>query len=156
MHRGSGITSDLQLMNKLRLYPKFDGVFPVDELPIHLSVGHGIIMNFEPHNLAGSHWVCAINDPHLGRIYVDPLGLPPPTRIDEYLGKDYLVNTNQYQPITSQDCGSYCYHFIRRFMDGKTPSEIFPGNLKNYPSTQNNLIVRKEFWGNGQRRSGHD
>ena len=152
-YRGSGITSDLQLLNKLREFKNFDGVFPVDELPVHLSENHAIIINFEKHDQKGSHWVCAINSPEFGKIYIDPLGLPPPIEIDQFLKrgsgkKDYLINTIEYQPMSSDDCGSYCYHFVKSFLVGWNPRDFLPGNLKDKPTPKNNLIVRKEFWEN--------
>jgi hypothetical protein len=64
----------------------FRGVFAIDMLPKKIRKDESGIINFQPSNCYGSHWVCYINKPYLRNIlYFDSFGISPPEKIKTYL-----------------------------------------------------------------------
>jgi hypothetical protein len=81
------------------------------------------IINFQPSNCYGSHWVCYINKPYLKNIlYFDSFGISPPEKIKKYLlssGKNIAWNSTQLQMNSSVLCGHYCIYVIINVNRGK-------------------------------------
>jgi hypothetical protein len=141
-------TSNTQLTNKLREFPKFRGVFPQDELKFlgSLKPGEAIIANFESPPLNGSHWTCAINHPVLGKFYIDSFGYVPPITFQDFLmekNESFKFNRIQYQEITSKNCGEFSTYFVSRFLMGLPLNDIF--NLDFFPSDKNEKTVLDWF-----------
>jgi hypothetical protein len=61
----------------------FRGVFAIDMLPKEIRKDESGIINFQPSNSYGSHWVCyIINKPYLRNIlYFDSFGISPSEKI---------------------------------------------------------------------------
>lgn len=140
-------TSNWQLMAHLGKYaPRFNGVFSSDDVAgRRLDPGHAIIINFQPSSMRGSHWVCAIRPKGFPPIYIDPFGFPPPKSIDSFLGKNYLYNTRQYQELTSEQCGKFCYYFLKKFLEGEDIRKVLGSGLTVRPSLKNELLISKTF-----------
>jgi hypothetical protein len=101
----------------------FLGVFAIDMLPKKIRKDESGIINFQPSNCYGSHWVCYINKPYLRNIlYFDSFGISPPEKIKKYLlssGKNIAWNSTQLQMNSSVLCGHYCIYMIINVNRGK-------------------------------------
>jgi hypothetical protein len=101
----------------------FRGVFAIDMLPKKIRKDESGIINFQPSNCYGSHWVCYINKPYLRNIlYFDSFGISPPEKIKKYLlssGKNIAWNSTQLQMNSSVLCGHYCIYVIINVNRGK-------------------------------------
>jgi hypothetical protein len=106
----------------------FIGVFAADTLPVMVNrVPASLIVNYDPHNLPGSHWVsCRISKD--GVIWYDSFGLAPDandiilghrTYFHDWLStvcrllqlENYWYNTADLQSLKSRTCGHYALHF---------------------------------------------
>ena len=86
----------------------FRGVYASDRLP--KSPRNGVyIVNLDPSNLPGSHWVAIYLHNHLAE-YFDSYGLPPFIRNIRKFLKPFTVTRNriQIQSFHSDICGEYC------------------------------------------------
>lgn len=91
----------------------------------------GIIFNLDPHDMPGSHWVCAFIDiPNKSAYYFDSYGYPPPNEILELLRrcKDQGIEKIYYNDIRHQrkgsECGMYCLFCIICLLKGRPFYEI--------------------------------
>lgn len=106
-----------QIKHKLRGYSGFVGVFPCDRLP-QLKPGQAMIVNTDPHNEPGEHWV-AFYKSHTGYLeYFDSFGMPPLVPlIRNYINRSdhgkFSYSTVQLQHESSQTCGNYCIAFVK-------------------------------------------
>ena len=95
----------------------FIGVFPIDLLPRHVNKQKTIklIVNLEPSNLPGSHWIC-IYRRNGKAYYFDTFGRIPPTDIQHWLAsnsRDWIHNTNRVQSESDKiSCGYICVYFL--------------------------------------------
>ena len=110
------MTTNTQLLNKLHFIKTFLGVFPCDNLPILKSFPASLIMNTEPQNKPGKHWVAMyINENRFG-LYFDSYGFPPLNEeFKEFLDKNcsaWTYNKIMFQSYNSFTCGDYCVLFI--------------------------------------------
>ena len=65
------MTTNLQLFNKLNYFKSFLGVFSCDRLPIVSQLPCSLIMNTDPHDKPGQHWVAIyINAKRKGYILI--------------------------------------------------------------------------------------
>jgi len=149
----SGITTNIQLKNKLNKFPKFLGVFDSDHMPLRafFKPGTAFIVNIDnmeremsiPKSQRegfGTHWVCVLHGPK-NILYLDPYGLDAPSRIKEWIGNNYGYSDDQYQPLKSESCGKYCVYFIWNFLTGKK----FNKGLTENPSRENDILVNNFF-----------
>ena len=101
----------------LKSYSCFKGVFPSDRLPYDQPLPLRIIVNTDPHNKPGQHWV-GISIDKLGvGYYFDSFGLPPLVDdiykfITSRATAGWSYNKNHIQDVTSSTCGKYCVIFI--------------------------------------------
>lgn len=134
-------------------YPDFKylGTYPVDfEELSYLKISRinfqdlidsgktkiGLIINLDMHNQPGSHWVALYADFGSGGIYFfDSVGVPPPTRISNFMkkidrfnkgrGVKSIIKHNKVQHQRSDtECGVYSINFILRMLRGDTFDEI--------------------------------
>ena len=95
----------------------FLGCFPCDQLPDpnSLPLPTSLIVNLDPHQLPGSHWV-AIFAYGLNKniIYFDSLALPRISFIDNFLNvfPGIMYNQKSYQSISSKSCAHFCICFV--------------------------------------------
>lgn len=106
-----------EIINQLKGYKDFIGVFPCDQLP-PLERGQAIIVNTDPHNKPGEHWV-AFHMTNLGHLeYFDSFGLPPLVpALRKYINRSahskFTYSTIQLQHETGETCGNYCIAFVK-------------------------------------------
>lgn len=110
-----------------------------------------ITINFDKHDLPGSHWVCLygnINkcDPRFGLWYFDSYGTDPPANMLEFIKKlqiemnlPYYANHRQYQ-YKSSECGIFCILFIVMCLENR--KNVFKVVCEKF---QNPSSVEKEI-----------
>jgi hypothetical protein len=127
----------------------FRGVFAIDMLPKKIRKDESGIINFQPSNCYGSHWVCYINKPYLRNIlYFDSFGISPPEKIKKYLsssGKNIAWNSTQLQMSSSVLCGHYCIYMIINVNRGKDFYDILY-SFKQIPCRLNEKRFAFAYW----------
>lgn len=97
------------------------GVYAADCLPHHISPSTALVVNTDPHNEGGTHWVAFYLDENFndgrGMIeYFDSYGQPP--HLQFYQGflrrnaRRYLYNEHRLQSDTTRVCGQYCLVYL--------------------------------------------
>lgn len=131
----------------------FIGVFACNKLPRHiLKKPACLIINTDPSNKPGTHWV-AIYIPVKGKCeYFDSFGLKPKIRsIYNFImrqSSSYLCNQIQLQSFISTVCGNYCCEFLLHRCQGKTMRQfiqIFKGNNTLINDYQINKNFKQHF-----------
>lgn len=143
-------TSDIQQLGT-KLILNFDGVFPVNYLPITHKKAYRLIINTDVDNLSGKHWVAIIvREDNTGYVF-DSLGRPPCNYIQNWLNTrniKWSCNLRQVQPNDSILCGYYCIYYLH-FVDyvnlcnepfANITNLLFPNNV---PLAVNDSIVYK-------------
>lgn len=105
----------VQIINVLKDLPWFDGVYPLDRLPVTLSQHKGIIINLDEHDKEGTHWVALYLDRNKIAHYFDSFGRAPQGSILTFIERVscyYLFNPTKYQGNLSVACGYFCILFI--------------------------------------------
>lgn len=116
-------TSNLELKalaKKMRI--KNFKVCAIDQLPSRTTKG-AYIVNCDVSYRAGTHWVSCYVDGDQ-RVYYDPFGMPPDTRMLKFLGspkKRVLALTTQSQDTNASSCGYWCLFFLNTLSQGGTP-----------------------------------
>lgn len=94
---------------------RFLGVYPRDLAP-ELKKGTGMIINTDPSEEPGEHWVAIYNDCDFNGVYFDSFGLPP---LHEEILKvlnnscnSWEYNDIQIQNLRSIRCGEYSIIFL--------------------------------------------
>ena len=99
-----------------KIMDNFDGVSPLDMLPIKVQKTYNLIVNTEPSNLPGQHWIAIVVRPGKVAYVFDPMGFPPPLKVQTWLSIRKLRwtsnNNRQVQSNTSTMCGFYCLYFL--------------------------------------------
>ena len=101
----------------------------------------GIILNMDPHDKPGSHWVTMFID--LGRgyaLYFDSTGDPPPKEVERLLARlkeqserigvplKVMINKRAHQRGDTE-CGVYGLYLIKRLLAGDDPSDYLEGRI---------------------------
>lgn len=131
----------LDIIKLLSAQKDFNGVYPIDCLPITCNVPYSIIVNLDPHYKDGSHWVAlTINENRQGH-YFDSFGRPPTGNILTFLEKNasrgYIYNKIKYQGNNSTACGYFCIFFI--LMSKKLA--LFYKCLRSCSHLENEIII---------------
>ena len=122
----------------------------IDELGI-LNNNECTIVNFDRSDKNGSHWIAIWNSDDNSQpdqnttkvIYLDSLGLSPPTAILTFLrtsGKKILFNNNQLQKSLSVSCGYFACHCLIQ-LNKKIPIYDIIYEFTQDPSNFNENIV---------------
>ena len=114
-------TQELQRM-AIELIPDFDGVYPINHLPITYKKSYKLIVNLDSDNLPGTHWIAVFVRPNKKGFVLDSLGYPPPLKLQHWLnirGIEWECNKRQVQASESTMCGYYCIYFLW-FMSSST------------------------------------
>lgn len=116
------------LQKLLRGAPRFRGVFPCDLLPRRIGDGETLILNTDPHDKPGKHYV-AIYRKGGSTFYFDPLRLSAedifPTLyrnlVKAKLTPLHHVLPDSIQAADSTYCGLFCANYVlsRAFSDPK-------------------------------------
>jgi len=111
--------STIDISDAFKNDPTFLGVFAVDKLPATVQPGKvKMVVNLQPSNLPGSHWVAVFRrDSNVG-YYFDSFGSIPPLTIQVWLSKhcaNWTFNRLTIQPINDNElCGYLCIEFLKR------------------------------------------
>ena len=110
-------TQQLRDVLKRDLGPVFGGVYPRDVIPELLPHHKAIVVNTDPHDRPGAHWVCLyLSSPTVE--YFDSYGLPPTHKdIQDFIqrhGETWTHNTHCYQDLNTDVCGQYCVYFLHQ------------------------------------------
>ena len=91
------------------------GVFPRDRIKA-LMTPSAYVINTDPHNKKGKHWIAVyINEKKEG-YYFDPYGFPP--YHDEFIKflkkncKHWIYNDQNVQGFKEKTCGHFCIFFL--------------------------------------------
>ena len=129
-----------------RVRREFRGVYPSDRLPKFIVNGqaHAFIINTDPHNKPGEHWV-ALYITSFGKcIYFDSFGIPPfIPAIQNFISRNSLnmtYNRLVLQPFSSLKCGLYCIYFIYKMCYGYGLYELLQPFNPESP-THNDMII---------------
>lgn len=111
-----------------RLGDIFYGVFPSDEVPRTIDgFPRAFVINTDPSNKPGSHWLAVYIDSDGRADYFDSFGLSPRIpSITKLLNtcNDWQYNGTQIQGVFSSVCGHYCVHFLLKRHIGVPMTEI--------------------------------
>ena len=99
----------------------FEGVYPIDRLPTVVSGPCGLIINTDPADGEGEHWVSVyINSEGVG-VFFDSFGLGPPSKLRDFLRQNtvsWYHNSIPLQSVVSSKCGYYCLYFLYKSVRG--------------------------------------
>ena len=101
----------------------FEGVYPLDRLPVVVSRSPGaVIVNTDPGDEAGEHWVSVyISSAGVG-VYFDSFGVPPTEpELINFLNRNTVCwyhNQTTIQSVASDSCGYYCLYFVYKSARG--------------------------------------
>lgn len=148
----------LTIRKLLKTYRCFKGVFPCDQLPYNEKPPLNIIVNTDPSQLPGSHWIAiSINKDGRGH-YFDSFGLRPMVQeITAFLEikctKGWSHSSIQIQNITSETCGNYCVLYIIFRCQGLSHAYYLSGfttdtidNDKRMLKIFKNFSLAKQHW----------
>ena len=109
---------DTSLIRRLlKKFKCFKGVYSSDMLPFSASLPLNIIVNTDPSNMPGQHWVSiSINKEGYG-YYFDSFGIPPFKEdifkfLEEKCDNGWTYNKVSLQTKTSTTCGHYCVLYV--------------------------------------------
>lgn len=96
----------------------FQGVFALNALPKRLTRGTKLIVNTEPKNLPGQHWIALHYSRH-GSIHAfDPLGVYYPILLQVYMERQgprsISYNRTMYQNPNENNCGIIALQWLLR------------------------------------------
>ncbi len=110
------MTYSEELYNKLKFLDCFYGVFSCDRLPRIEQLPASMIMNTDPHDKPGEHWVALHIDSNKFGVYFDSYGFRPlKYEFAEYLDDNcdwWVFNHTMIQGYNTITCGQYCTLFI--------------------------------------------
>lgn len=115
----------IELDDVLSSVSGFIGAFACDQLPPIPKKDFSVVINTDPSNLPGDHWLTLIRKNSVlyfidsyGRHYKDATFDPIFVKtILKYIGKEKVVCSNKWlQQLTSNTCGYYCVYFIKELL----------------------------------------
>jgi hypothetical protein len=124
----------------------FDGVFASDCIPTMCDPKCAMVLNTDPQDQEGEHWVCIYIENGVGE-YFDSYGLPPLIKsFQEFLDKNcgpngWTYNTKAFQAMDSDVCGHYCMWFLGERARGRTMDDIKRQFSKN--CKKNDKLVKR-------------
>lgn len=115
----------------------FAGVFPIDRIPSHFSFPAAIIINTDPHDKPGQHWISIYFESSSKATFFDSFGQPP-----EFYGVRFdrlKWSSKRLQSSNSVICGLYCCLFVMFMARNLTLNKF----LKSFSSSflVNDLIL---------------
>lgn len=111
------MTTSTELNRRLRHIGEYIGTYPSDLLPKITKFPAALILNTDPSNKPGQHWVAVYIKRNGVGEYFDPFGLQPLMNefinfLDNNCPNGWTFNDNTIQGINSINCGRFCYMFI--------------------------------------------
>jgi hypothetical protein len=125
----------------------FDGVYASDCLPLFCGGGDtGLVMNMDPSDQSGSHWVCIYIQNGKGE-YFDSYGMAPP--LEDFLGfldrnsRSWSYNKQELQSLDSMVCGHYCIWFLSERARGRSMQNIVQ-QFSETDTKWNDKVVKRQ------------
>ena len=126
---------------KLKTY--FRGVYASDQLPQDISYPFACVVNSDPHDKPGEHWLgIFIPNPHTAEIF-DSYGLEPFGHIYKFAKKyaeHVIYATKWIQSIVSKVCGLYVYYFLHHRARG-VPLANIVGHFEDFDWAKNDDVI---------------
>lgn len=130
------------------------GCFAADKIPRHLipNFFHCMVVNIDPSNSKGTHWISLYCKPPLYLEYYDPLGIwPPPSEyIIDYLAKFKQIKYNRasLQSPYSRTCGKHAIFFLfNRCLGAKFENIVaFLHSAKSSPDNVVNSFIKNAIF----------
>ena len=102
----------------------FQGVYPVDRLPVYIQYPCALVVNTDESTKDGEHWTAIYVSPSGFGIYFDSVGLPPlHPLVIRFLNthcRTWTYSRRNIQGILSDKCGIYCLYFLHEIARGVT------------------------------------
>ena len=141
----------LQINKTMRKYSDFIGVFAADTLPHIVKRPCGLIVNTDPQQHPGTHWIAIyINKRQQGE-YFDTYGLPPMVQHHlDFLNRhctSWHHNIKTMQSPFSTVCGHYCMLYLDHKFRKKSLNTFVAKTQRNLDSNdaQTYLSFVKKF-----------
>jgi len=128
--------------------PHYLGCFASDEIlninPMNLPFPQSMVVNFDPSDSKGSHWVAIfVNSPN-NVDYYDSLGIWPPlnNNITKFLSQFKLIRFNPYafQNQNAKNCGKHTIFFLYNRSNRKSLDQILNFLSKLKPSAIDGFV----------------
>lgn len=132
------------------LIPSFDGVYPINDLPANHKKTYKMIVNTDPDNLPGQHWIAVlVREGNEGFVF-DSFGYPPPLELQHWLNLRKIRWTSNSRRVQSENsllCGHFCIYFLW-FATANTLCNEHFNNIMNilfplnsyYPNYYDNIV----------------
>jgi len=124
------------------------GVFPSDRLPKSMPKSSAIVVNTDPSDKPGTHWVAIFKNVDGTVDYFDSYGFKPMVAtISHFLNKfkKCHYNMKRIQGILSSVCGHYCIYFVMQRWKNNSMEEIVTKFSEN--GEENDEMITE--WVNG-------
>jgi len=130
-----------QIQRLLRRHPKtapiFLGAVPSDGIPATDIFPYAVVINTEPHDDGGRHWVAVFVESRDRVEYFDSYACLPNSNIASFLLRfpHVLRNTERLQSLTSTVCGHYCIFFLTKRCSRRSFAQIVKSLKAERPRT---------------------
>ena len=109
------LTTD-QIESSCRGVRFFAGVFASDCIPVRFTLPASLIVNTDPANESGEHWIAIHIRDKDHADYYDPIGFPPLVpEMQRFLSRYRVLRYNArcIQDVSSTLCGDFCICFVK-------------------------------------------
>ena len=140
-----------EIEKKMKIFPKFKGIFSIDTLPEYIEGNSGLICNTDASTERGKHWIAIFidnSDPTIrfGQFF-DSFGLPPfKFEFLEFLTRncdEHISNNIPLQCMDCVTCGQYCCAFLAARFNGFSYADFI---TRFTPDLRFNDLIVKEFY----------
>ena len=124
----------------------YGGIHAADQLHDIETYPKALIVNTDPIEKPGQHWVAIFFEDKNRACYFDSFGERPNKTISNYLKniKTIYYNTEQVQPDNSYLCGLYCVFFLR-LMAKRVPYSSILSRFSRENLKRNDRLVLNQF-----------
>lgn len=122
------------------------GVVAYNKLPRFISTPATLVINEDPDDKPGSHWVAVFIDKCGCGYFFDSYGRIPKENIERFLNRNaskWVYNPNMLQGFTSQVCGQYCILFLLALSRNYSINDFL--NLFTCNADRNDTICKNLF-----------
>jgi len=97
----------------------YRGIYACDQLPNVVVLPSVIVVNTDPADQPGRHWICMFFDEDGYGEFFDSFGLSPKRIFERYMDRKCIAwtyNKKQMQSLVSRFCGHYCiWYCVMKF-----------------------------------------
>jgi hypothetical protein len=125
------------LRSHAKTAPIFLGAVPSDGIPQSDIYPYAVVINTEPHNDGGRHWVAVFVESKDRVEYFDSFGVLPNSNIASFLLRfpHVMRITERFQSLTSTVCGHYCIFFLTKRCSRRSFAQIVKALKAQRPRT---------------------